>query len=201
MPVKHTNRKGKTFYLHRSFTSKGNPKYYFSSKKSGDLVEEIPAGYEIHEKPDTAQIYLRKSRPSRITDDERELTLREAQRAAKSGSVLVDVESDSLVVYYAEAIAPMTRSSGHLPKDLLEQLGLPEEFFDEQTPSLEKFATYQKFLRLTLADETERLFSVERWCFRGSIDDWIPLAFASPLAEIVPKYCQHLGKESFFELM
>jgi hypothetical protein len=200
MAVEHTNRKGTTFYLHQGVTSKGNPKFYFSKKKNGNLVEEIPAGFEIHEKPDSAQVYLRKARPSRITNHEREFTLREARRVVESGSLLVDVESDSLIVYYAEPTAPLP-SEPRLSKKMLAQLGLPEEFFNEQSPSLEKFADYQKLLRFTLIDEDERLFSVERWCFRGSIDDWLPLESASPLAKAVSKYCRHLGQESFFELI
>lgn len=195
MPVKHTNRKGKTFYLHRSFTSKGNPKYYFSSKKSGDLVEDIPAGFEIHEKPDTAQVFLRKTRPSRITDDEREMTLREARKAAETDHILVEVDGDSLVVHFAEP-------NDRLMNELYGDMGLSPAKFEQLARSFErKYLDYQKVLRFTLADESKRLFSVERWCFRSSIDDWFPLKVASPLAEIVPRYCRHLGKESFFELM
>ncbi|HUG18401.1 MAG TPA: hypothetical protein VMM56_05450 [Planctomycetaceae bacterium] len=195
MSVKHTNRKGKTFHLHQGFTSKGNPKYYFSSKKSGDLVEEIPAGYEIHEKPDTAQVFLRKTRSSRITDDEREMTLCEARKAAGTDHILVEVDGDSLVIHFAER-------NDRLTNELYGDLGLSQAKFEQLTRSFErKYLDYQKVLRFTLADESKRMFSVERWCFKGSIDDWFPLEFASPLAEIVPKYCQHLGKESFFELM
>ena len=34
---------------------------------------------------------------------------------------------------------------------------------------------YQKMLRFTLDDKKDRTFRVQRWCFRGSIDDWIDL--------------------------
>jgi hypothetical protein len=59
---------------------------------------------------------------------------------------------------------------------------------------------YQKMLRFTLTDETTGQFSVDRWCFRGSIDDWFFLD-CGELRKLVEKYCRHLGKESFFELM
>ena len=59
---------------------------------------------------------------------------------------------------------------------------------------------YHKMLRFTLTDETTRQFSVDRWCFRGSIDDWFFLD-CGELRKLVEKYCRHLGKESFFELM
>ena len=59
---------------------------------------------------------------------------------------------------------------------------------------------YHPMLRFTLKDKTTRQFSVDRWCFRGSIDDWFFLD-CGELRKLVEKYCRHLGKESFFELM
>ena len=35
------------------------------------------------------------------------------------------------------------------------------------------WGSYQKVLRFTLTDEKSRTFRVQRWCFKGSIDDWI----------------------------
>jgi hypothetical protein len=55
-------------------------------------------------------------------------------------------------------------------------------------------------MRFTLEDKETRQFAVDRWCFRGSIDDWIPLSFGD-LPKLVARYCPHLGKESFFDLM
>jgi hypothetical protein len=60
---------------------------------------------------------------------------------------------------------------------------------------------FHQMLRFTLTDEKTRRFSVERWCFRGSIDDWFPLLGGGTLSQVVEKYLRHLGRESFFELM
>ena len=60
---------------------------------------------------------------------------------------------------------------------------------------------FHQMLRFTLQDEATRWFSVDRWCFRGSIDDWFPLLGGGKLPQIVEKFCRHLGEESFFELM
>ena len=49
MAVKHVNRKGRTFYLHQTKTKTGKPKYFFSMKGEGGLVESIPEGFEIYE--------------------------------------------------------------------------------------------------------------------------------------------------------
>jgi hypothetical protein len=55
--------------------------------------------------------------------------------------------------------------------------------------------------RFELADPDERTYRVERWCFRESIDNWIPLHHAGPLDEVVAKSANHLDQESFYELM
>jgi hypothetical protein len=57
-------------------------------------------------------------------------------------------------------------------------------------------------LRFNLVDDKARAFFTERWCFLGSIDDWVPLMGGrGELKALVRKYCPHLGQESFFQLM
>jgi hypothetical protein len=57
-----------------------------------------------------------------------------------------------------------------------------------------------KVMRFTLADEDERAFRVQRWCFRGSIDLWMS-GSEGKLSDLVKTFCPHIGRESFFELM
>ncbi len=59
MAISHTNRKGEIYYLHEGKTSTGKPRYFFSKKTDGDLLETIPEGYEIHEKPSGKYSFLR----------------------------------------------------------------------------------------------------------------------------------------------
>jgi hypothetical protein len=46
----------------------GNPKYFFALRDEGDLVDDIPAGYEVYENPN-AQVFLRRI-PARIVTNE-----------------------------------------------------------------------------------------------------------------------------------
>lgn len=194
MAVTHKNRKGATYYLLEGKTPKGKPKYYFSRKSEGCLVESLPEGYEIYEKPDSAQVYLRKPVQTHILPQERELVLRESREAAGTNAILVDVEGDSIVVYFAEgndAVADLVFGSFGMPSSGIAKL-------------LEWRVThghYMKMLRFTLVDADRRLFSVDRWCFRGSIDNWFFLGGAGTLANGVRRFARHLGQESFFELM
>lgn len=194
MPITHKNRKGDVYYLHAGVTKTGKPRYHFSRKDQGTLADEIPPGYEIYEKPDSAQVYLRKERATAITPAEREFTQAECRRLGESQAILVDVEDNSLVIY----------TSDGTDDRLAELLGGFGMSSSEVKASLEWRASrahYTKMMRFTLIDEDRRLFSVDRWCFRGAIDDWFPVASRLPLETAVERYAPHLMRESFFELM
>jgi len=164
MAVKHVNRKGQTFYLHETKTKTGKPKYFFSMKDEGLLVESIPEGFEIYENPD-AQVFLRKELPRLIADDEFAIVRERLRKYARDRRCIADVREGYIVVYYSER--------GDL---------------------------YQKVLRFTLIDEDRRNFAAERWCFLGSIDDWIPLSNSGDLSKLVQRYGPYIGKDSFYEL-
>ena len=50
----------------------------------------------------------------------------------------------------------------------------------------------------------DRTFRVQRWCFKGSIDDWIDLWMSGGVGKLpvlVQTFCPHLGRDSFYDLM
>jgi hypothetical protein len=49
-------------------------------------------------------------------------------------------------------------------------------------------------------DEKARTFITQRYCYLGSIDDWIPVGRSGKLPRLVKWYVKHLGKESFVTL-
>lgn len=51
-----------------------------------------------------------------------------------------------------------------------------------------------------MEDKEKRLFTIERFCFLGGIDDWIYIGGPDSLGKQAKKFIKHLGKESFFEL-
>ena len=60
---------------------------------------------------------------------------------------------------------------------------------------------YSPMLQFLLVDEQRRLFSAQRFCFRGAIEDWIGIGSLDTLTTLVRMYVKHLGKESYFELV
>jgi hypothetical protein len=45
-----------------------------------------------------------------------------------------------------------------------------------------------------------RLFAPERYCFRGSVEDWISIGPPDSVAKLAAKHLKHLGQDSFYEL-
>ena len=187
MPVIHTNRRGKKHYLHTGPRRSGGVQHFFSTKPDGSLADKIPDGFEIHETVNAA-VYLRRARPKLIAEDELE-ELRRQLKALKT-KVLYRVEAQGREVIIHES------TTG---------LGLAEAFHGLASPqkiaeSAEKWASYQAVLRFMLVDKDQRVFAPERFCFRGSVEDWIPIGPPGTLPELGRKYFKHLGKDSMFEL-
>ena len=96
--LEHVNRMGQTYYLQEGKTPTGKPKYYVGRKLSGKPLAEMPEGYEIYEKPDTAQVVVRKFKPSSITEFERKQTEDIVRRASGLEHFIVEIDGDALRV-------------------------------------------------------------------------------------------------------
>jgi hypothetical protein len=188
--IEYTNRKGKTYYLHVGKTKKGNPRYHFAMEAPGELLKEIPEGYETYENPN-AQVFLRKIQPKDIFDDEREILERALRAHADPSKYKIDIKGKVLTVFWADQ-----SDFGMMMLAAFAGMSQAQEFRD-------KHMRYSSLLRFTLLDPKQRLFIAERYCFRGSIDSWMHLLGGGPdsLQTLVKRYVSHLGEESFYELM
>ena len=191
MPITYTNAKEKMYYLHQGTTKTGKPKYYFSTQPEGTLAASIPAGFEIYENPN-AQVFLRRILPKLITDEERQVVEDGMRQYAEVQDYKIDVKGHAIVVYTAdqdiETLADVfkERYAGPAANTQLRTL-------------LRQGIHYAPMLQFLLDDEKRRTFTAQRYCFRGSIDDWIDIGYG-PLTTLVKRYVKHLGKESYFEL-
>ena len=192
MVVQHVNRRGDTYYLHQGTTKTGKPKWFFSTKREGRLTEVIPESYEVYENHN-AQVFLRKTVPRLVTDEEVAFVENAVRRLARLEYFFIEVRGGSIVVCLPD------QSIDFLEGSVSSRFGIraPGAVYTE----MQKLLTYSPMMRFTLTDEKSRCFSVERWCFLGSIDDWFLLTGAGDLSKLVAKYTPHLGNESFYELM
>jgi hypothetical protein len=178
-------------------TRTGKPRYYFGRKLTGEPVEEVPAGYEVFESPESGQVYLRKERRTCIAPFEREMVAEGIRSLANVNHFIVDVEEDGLVVYLP------TRSVTEV-NAMVRYLAGPDALqvprFREARDQFVRESKHEKMMRFELLDSEQRLFHVERRCFRNSHDGWMHLGGPASLSDLVDRYAEHLGEESFYEL-
>jgi hypothetical protein len=186
MPVQHRNRKGKTYYLHQGRTKTGTPQYFFSMKAQGDLAEAIPEGYEIYENPN-AQVFLRKIQPKLIWESERAIV--EKHLPGSPGGSICDIKGKTITIF---------ESDHKRLEESFRSIALPRLI--DTSELLRTATTFSAVFRFILNDPEKRLFILERYCFKGSIDDWIYIAGPEQLDSLAKKYLKHLGQESFYEL-
>jgi hypothetical protein len=198
MAFEYVNRKGDRYYLQAGTTRTGKPRYYFGREVTGTPLENMPEEYEAYERPETAQVYVRKSEPTTITAQEREIVADGIRRYAGLEYFLVDVQGNSLVVYL-----PLMEeaSADRLLKIMVDGELMRSAQAAEAKQAMIRHSQFIKMMRFLLVDAKQRSFAVERWCFRGSIDDWVYLAGPGRLADLVQKYARALGKDDFYELI
>jgi hypothetical protein len=97
MAVEHINRKGQKYYLHQGTTKTGKPKYFFSQKSEGTLVQTIPDGFEVYENPN-AQVFLQRIQPKIITLDEIATVEKGIQKFSHLQYCKIDVKKDTIYV-------------------------------------------------------------------------------------------------------
>ena len=190
MPVEYTNRKRKVYFLHAGKTKKGKRRYYFSPKSDGDLVEEIPEGFEICESPN-AVVSLRKTVDKAVTEGEVETLEREIGRHEHTKSCIVEVKGKTATVFEPD------KKAEDISKLLSFGIFSPRVDVDD---ILEKTQRYTPVLRFTVQDEERRLFVAERYCFRGSVEGWIVLSGYEKLGVLAKEFVKHVGRDTFFEL-
>jgi hypothetical protein len=193
----YVNRKDDRYYLQAGKTPTGKPRYYFGRELKGTPVEDLPEGYDVYESPETGQAHLRRSQAPLIPPQEREPVSDGIRRYAGLEHFLIDVQGKSLVVYL-----PVMEERA--ADRLLETIGGGFLFGSARAAETKREmisrSQFSKMMRFQLVNAKKRLFSVQRWCFLGGIDDWMHLAGPMSLVELVQKYVPSLGTDDFFEL-
>ena len=190
MPLEYTNRKGEKYYLHIGATKTGKPKYFLALHSRGPLADAVPEGFEIYENPN-GLVSLRKILAKLISDEEVGVVERELGRIARLEGCLVDRKLKVLTVYLVDR-----------KEDLVRELGLvmPWRLRTNRGFAPPSLWSYDPQLQFLLIDEKKRLFQTRRYCYLGSIDDWMDIGETGPLPKLAKLFITHLGQESYYEL-
>jgi hypothetical protein len=185
--IEHISRRGQTWYLHVKTTPKGRPNYFFSMAADGQLAPALPQGYEIYENVG-GQVFLRKTTAQIIRPEELASVESALRKHGDAWRYQTEIKKNAITVHQAGDMAGLD--------SLAQGFGRPRLSADEKLRS----ASYMAVLRFVLVDKRARCFATERFCFRGSVDDWIPVGGPGTLAAQVRQFVKHLGRESFYEL-
>ena len=193
MPVTYTNRKGMTYYLCKTITKTGRPRYYFAREPKGEPIEEIPEGYEIGESVN-GLVFLKKSRPAQILPEEVAAVEAAVERHPRSRNYHVSVKHDRIEVY--EQVGPDT-------EDLIKALGqriLVIPGLDERIRAeRERHVRFTPVLRFILSDAKRRTFRVERMHYGGR-EEWFEIRPTGPVERLAQQLIPTLGTNALFEL-
>ncbi|ETX08834.1 MAG: hypothetical protein ETSY2_03125 [Candidatus Entotheonella gemina] len=193
MPITYVNAKEKTYYLHQGVTKTGKPKYHFAMKSEGNLADAIPEEYEIYENPN-AQVFLCRIPPKLITDEERQVVEDGMRAYSDAKDYKIDVKGNTIAIYTADQDFDRLVNIACNPHASVEENEIRMRLIRESIH-------YSDILKFILEDDQHRTFMTQRYCFLGSIDDWIYIGKPDMLSSLVKKYVKHIDKESFYELM
>jgi hypothetical protein len=134
-------------------------------------------------------VYLRKAKPALIRPDELALVNAELnKRQTSQHCYLADVNGKEIVIH-----------EGHTHIETLRaiNIGFPERGLEDYAARHAQFTAVMRFL---LKDKATREFEPERFCFRGSVENWISIGEPAPLQKLISKFFRHLGKDSMYDL-
>ncbi|MDB6111576.1 MAG: hypothetical protein JWR69_3326, partial [Pedosphaera sp.] len=185
-----TARTGNVYYLHLTSSKGGKPTYHFSTRRRGNSVDLVSAGYELYEKIG-GQVFLRRKLPQLISDEEVRLVKEALKAHAEEWRYKTEVKKNTIILHEAGQDTGWIESFPALAADKA-----------RVRQYLIQSASYMAVMRFILDDPEKRLFFAERYCFRGSVEDWISIGHAPPakLPALLKKFIKHPGRESFYEL-
>jgi hypothetical protein len=192
-PITYTNRRGQKYYLHVGRTKTGKDKFFFSKKAGGELCTVAPEGFEVYENPD-GLVVLRRELKTFL--DESELSfIRRSMRTMTSledYQYTIDHDKDTITIFVLDD-DPVKRLAE------LNPLWLERKNADRDYAL--RFGHYAAMVRFRLVEKEKRLFRADRFCFRGSVDDWIEISGPETLDTLAKRFLKHLGQESFYDLL
>jgi len=56
-------------------------------------------------------------------------------------------------------------------------------------------------MRFILVDKKIRLFQTNRFCYHGSIDDWIEIGSPGKISDLAKQYVKCIGTDAYYELV
>ena len=186
MAKEFKTRKGRTYYIKSRTTKKGNTTYFMTAKLDEECLNKSPDGYEVFEKYDTEIFYIRKKKELNFSNEDLTFIKKELKNNSSIDAYELDVNGGEIKIYTAEKGNGMSSLKSLLSLDKQKMAFLGKALL-----------SYEERLKIQVEGKE---YIVMRYCYRGSVDDWIVIDAGDNLQELAKKNIIHLGKESYFEL-
>jgi len=162
---------------------------------TGAPVAAIPQGFCITESINGV-VSLAKDRPALIQAAEVSAVEVALARHPKGRNYRVGVKSNRIDIY--ERVGPDIET---ILTDFADMgLSVSPDLAMRFEEDFEQHGQYTAILRFILVDAKQRIFRVERFCYLGSVDDWIDIGCGGAVDELSRLLVPKLGTEAFFEL-
>lgn len=187
MAIIFKNQRKENYYIKSKLTKTGKTTYFLTKKMDKDCLDFMPAGYEVFEKYDSQMMFIRKAQPKQFSEKELKIIENVLKKNKSIADFKLDSYGDEVKIYVAEE------------NEIGARFGL-SGFEMKQLAGLLK--NFRELMKIKVEGINEdKSYEVMRFCFRGSIDDWITIGWGSDLKELAQQYLIHLGKESYYDLM
>lgn len=192
MALSIENSKGKAYFIKSRKTKKGNTTYYMTKKEDSSCLSEVPEGYEVFEKFDSNVLYIRKRKESLFDLKEINLLQASLQQNDSLADFKVDIDGKILSIYTADKEIN-DRQFSSLIEPFYSRLQIDEY--------RSMWIRFEERMRIIIhGNKQEREFEIKRYCYRGSVDDWIRVGVESDIKLVVRNYLVHLGRDSYYDL-
>lgn len=134
-------------------------------------------------------MYLRRKKLALIRPAEVALVEKELRKhGSGKHCYLAEISGEKIIIHEGDThIDTLRELAGRFPADGLKEYAL-------------RNAHYTPVMRFVLQDGDQRVFEPERYCFRGSVEDWISIGGPDQLEKLLSLYSRHLGKDSLYDL-
>ncbi len=187
--VTYTNRRGTTYFLGRTTTKRGKPRYAFALAPRGEPVERIPEGWEIVESVNGV-VSLRKAGPKHVSDFEVQVAREAVARHAQRPFCRVELEKDAIVVFEPAGMVTSRAPAG----------AAAAAWAAATAAEVQRRIRFQPAVRFVLEHPGRRTFQAQRMCYRGGREGWWSVGAPGPLAKVA-RIVEHIGRDTFFDLM
>lgn len=188
-PIEFTNRRGNIYYVKSKLTKKGNTTYYMTKKKDEDCLNSLPDKYEVFEKPDTGVLYIRQKKEKMFDAKEIGFVEKALEKNKEVIDFRLDVVGNMIKIYVGDKQTFDERMSTWENRPLFRNRAIN---FIKSSMRLGE--------RMRIIKSKNGEYEFQRYCYRGSIDDWIWIDGGEDLQDLVKTNIHHLGRMSYYEL-